>query len=74
VGNAVDRVRSAQGVVDWLDIGFGPYRWPTFNVADVAVSGGAFLLAWTLWGEEDAERASPGAAGAAVPAGSPEMP
>jgi signal peptidase II len=27
-------------------------RWPTFNVADMAVSIGAFLLAWVLWGEE----------------------
>jgi signal peptidase II len=74
VGNALDRLRSADGVVDFIDVGIGSMRWPTFNVADVAVSGGAFLLAWTLWGEEDAERASPGAAGAAVPAGSPEMP
>jgi signal peptidase II len=33
-------------------------RWPTFNVADMAVSIGAFLLAWVLWGEERAERAA----------------
>jgi signal peptidase II len=52
VGNAVDRVRSAQGVVDWLDIGFGPYRWPTFNVADVAVTAGAAMLFVVLWREE----------------------
>jgi signal peptidase II len=52
VGNLIDRVRSATGVVDFIDIGVGDLRWPTFNVADMAVSVGAFLLAWVLWGEE----------------------
>ncbi len=52
VGNAIDGLRSPQGVVDWLDVGVGPHRWPTFNLADVAVSVGAFLLAWVLWGDE----------------------
>ncbi len=52
VGNLIDRVRSATGVVDFIDVGLGDLRWPTFNVADMAVSVGAFLLAWVLWGEE----------------------
>jgi signal peptidase II len=52
VGNLVDRIRSATGVVDFIDVGVGDLRWPTFNVADMAVSVGAFLLAWVLWGEE----------------------
>jgi signal peptidase II len=52
VGNLVDRLRSASGVVDFIDIGFGDSRWPTFNIADMAVSLGAFLLAWVLWGED----------------------
>lgn len=56
VGNLIDRIRHAQGVVDFIDVGIGDSRWPTFNVADMAVSVGAFLLAWVLWGEEnDAE-------------------
>lgn len=55
VGNLIDRIRSERGVVDFIDIGFGDSRWPTFNIADMAVSLGAFLLAWVLWGE-DAER------------------
>ena len=54
VGNLIDRVRSAQGVVDFIDVGIGDARWPTFNVADMAVSIGAFLLAWVLWGEDNA--------------------
>jgi signal peptidase II len=52
VGNLIDRIRSAQGVVDFIDVGVGDWRWPTFNVADMAVSTGAFLLAWVLWGED----------------------
>lgn len=62
VGNAIDRVRSADGVVDFIDVGVGAVRWPTFNVADVAVMAGAALLAWVLWGE--AEEDAPAPAGA----------
>ena len=52
VGNLIDRVRHDLGVVDFLDVGIGDMRWPTFNVADIAVSTGAVLLAWVLWGED----------------------
>ena len=52
IGNLIDRVRTDAGVVDFIDIGMGVHRWPTFNVADMAVSTGAFLLAFVLWGEE----------------------
>ena len=55
VGNLIDRVRHTAGVVDFVDLGVGDWRWPTFNVADIAVSVGAFLLAWALWGEDEAE-------------------
>jgi signal peptidase II len=58
IGNLIDRVRGPQGVVDFIDIGLGDMRWPTFNVADMAVSTGAILLAIVLWGEEKAERRS----------------
>jgi signal peptidase II len=58
IGNLIDRVRGPQGVVDFIDMGFGDMRWPTFNVADMAVSTGAVLLAWVLWGEEKNERAA----------------
>jgi signal peptidase II len=57
LGNLIDRVRSAKGVVDFIDVGVGDTRWPTFNIADMAVSIGAFLLAWVLWGEEDEAKA-----------------
>jgi signal peptidase II len=55
IGNLLDRIRSSVGVVDFLDIGVGNWRWPTFNVADIAVTTGAILLAWALWGEEREE-------------------
>jgi signal peptidase II len=58
IGNLIDRVRGPQGVVDFLDIGIGDMRWPTFNVADMAVSTGAVLLAWVLWGEDRAEKSA----------------
>jgi signal peptidase II len=57
MGNLIDRIRSAAGVVDFIDVGIGDMRWPTFNVADMAVSIGAFLLAWVLWGDEHADKA-----------------
>jgi signal peptidase II len=56
MGNLIDRLRSPAGVVDFIDIGFGDSRWPTFNIADMAVSLGAFLLAWVLWGEDSEPR------------------
>jgi signal peptidase II len=52
IGNVVDRVRSSRGVIDFLDFGVGEYRWPVFNVADIAVTVGALLLAYSLWREE----------------------
>lgn len=56
VGNMIDRVRSHRGVVDFLDVGVGTFRWPVFNVADIAVTIGAILLALSLWTEESEGR------------------
>ena len=70
IGNLIDRVRSARGVVDFIDIGIGDTRWPTFNVADMAVSIGAFLLAWVLWGEENATESDRGTGDTTAPVNS----
>ena len=43
LGNLYDRVRLGE-VVDFIDVGIGSYRWPVFNVADVAVTIGVFLM------------------------------
>ena len=49
VGNVIDRLRSPQGVVDFVDVGLGAARWPTFNGADSAITVGAIALAVSLW-------------------------
>lgn len=56
VGNVVDRIRSPRGVVDFFDFGIGDLRWPVFNIADIAVTCGAILLAISLWREDAAVR------------------
>ena len=52
LGNVVDRIRSARGVVDFLDFGIADLRWPVFNLADTAVTIGALLLLASLWAED----------------------
>jgi len=48
VGNLFDRIRSARGVVDFIDIGIGTHRFWTFNFADLAVTFGTAMLTWIL--------------------------
>jgi signal peptidase II len=48
VGNLIDRLRSPRGVVDFIDIGVGTYRFWTFNIADVGVTFGTAILTWIL--------------------------
>ena len=43
LGNLYDRVMQGQ-VVDFLSFHFGSYYFPAFNLADIAISCGAFLL------------------------------
>jgi len=43
VGNVVDRMRLGF-VVDFIDVQFGSWHYPTFNVADIAICTGAGLL------------------------------
>lgn len=52
VGNLINRIWSARGVVDFIDIGIGGSRWPAFNVADMGVTAGALLLVIVLQREE----------------------
>jgi signal peptidase II len=62
IGNLIDRIRGPHGVVDFIDIGVGSYRWPTFNVADIAVTCGALALALSFW-REDVRRSETASAG-----------
>ena len=57
-GNLIDRIRSDDGVVDFIDIGVEAWRFWTFNVADSAVTVGAIFLAWLLAREERRAHAS----------------
>jgi signal peptidase II len=56
VGNLLDRLKSARGVVDFIDLGIGTSRFYVFNVADVGVCVGAALLAFALWRADAATR------------------
>ncbi len=44
VGNLVDRIRYGE-VIDFLDVHWGHYHWPAFNVADSALCVGVGLFA-----------------------------
>lgn len=45
LSNLVDRIFFG-GVIDFLDIGFGEYRWPAFNLADFAICIGILAIGW----------------------------
>lgn len=55
IGNLLDRLRSPLGVVDFIDVGWGTLRFWTFNVADVAVSLGAAIVATLIWRRDGLE-------------------
>ena len=48
VGNLWDRL-SLGYVIDFIDIGVGYWRWPTFNVADSCISLGAAWLCYQAY-------------------------
>jgi signal peptidase II len=58
IGNLIDRLfGAAGGVVDFIDIYYGTWHWPAFNVADSAISVGAVMLVWSaIRGTEDGRR------------------
>jgi signal peptidase II len=47
VGNLIDRLRFRE-VIDFLDFHLGQYHWPSFNVADSAITVGTFWVAIIL--------------------------
>lgn len=44
VGNLIDRIWLSR-VIDFVDMGLGRYRWPTYNVADIGITVGVAYLA-----------------------------
>ncbi len=49
LGNLVDRLRLGY-VIDFLDVYYGAWHWPAFNVADSAITVGALLLILDAFG------------------------
>lgn len=59
LGNFTDRFYgSTPGVVDFIDIRLGSFRWFIFNIADSFICVGAFLLAIAFYRFEKAEKAA----------------
>ena len=50
IGNFIDRVlilfpsMNYKGVIDFIDIGIGGFRWYTFNIADASISIGLIIF------------------------------
>jgi signal peptidase II len=58
-GNLIDRIRFGE-VIDFIQMGIGPYTWPVYNFADVFVTIGMFILIALYWiGDRDTEPQSP---------------
>ncbi len=64
LGNLIDRLWLKE-VVDFIDVGIGVHRWPTFNVADIGVTLGVIYLASSFlvaeWEGHRAPRQGPAA-------------
>jgi signal peptidase II len=62
VGNLLDRIRLGF-VIDFIDVQFGGWHYPTFNVADSAICVGAILLLLDLLLNSRKKKAEEKAAG-----------
>ncbi|MEQ9068244.1 MAG: signal peptidase II, partial [Gimesia chilikensis] len=61
IGNLIDRVFLNGIVIDFLNIGLGPLRTGIFNVADMAITGGAILMliSWLFTREPKQQNSDP---------------
>ena len=57
LGNLIDRLR-LHYVVDFIDVHWGRYHWPSFNVADMAITVGAISLFIVMAQQGEVEKAS----------------
>lgn len=55
LGNLFDRLR-IRAVIDFLDFYIGDWHWPAFNVADIAICCGGFLVLIFMWHNEKIKR------------------
>ena len=56
IGNLIDRIASG-GVTDFIDVYVGTHHWPSFNVADSAITVGIGLMIVDSFRAHRAERA-----------------
>ncbi|MDD5557675.1 MAG: signal peptidase II [bacterium] len=61
VGNLLDRLfMDPDGcVTDWIDVYWGRYHWPAFNIADAAITVGVGILVCLLLSAPDARAGGP---------------
>lgn len=57
LGNLYDRIVYGS-VTDFMDLYAGDHHWPTFNIADAAITVGALWLLWLSWREGRASKAA----------------
>ncbi len=55
LGNVIDRIRMGH-VIDFIDVGVGPTRWYTSNLADISIVLGVILLGLAMLIEERRDR------------------
>jgi signal peptidase II len=55
VGNLTDRARLGH-VIDFILLHYKSYHWPVFNVADMSICAGAFLLIYDMFATSRSER------------------
>jgi len=48
ISNILDRIMYG-GVIDFIVVSFGSYSWPVFNIADIAIVIGAFIICVYVW-------------------------
>jgi len=56
LGNLFDRIVRGGRVIDFVSVGIGDLRWPTFNVADSSLVVGILVLVVILWFFEGDDR------------------
>ncbi len=52
LSNLIDRL-VYQGVIDFIVLGWGPFVWPVFNVADVCIVFGVLLMCISVYRDHD---------------------
>lgn len=48
IGNLIDRIRLGH-VIDFIDVYFGFFHWPAFNIADSAITIGMLIFAFFMF-------------------------